>query len=135
MRIAYYAEDGAEFETKEECEEYEARLIAPLNDIVALNDKNELLPYSKECDFFNEVRFIYFKNSNAVDAFHNEMGRIDWLNEDTRERGDYFKENTLYYYNDDTDEFIEVDGSYAYHMKKIATLKVGKFFIEKALKA
>ena len=135
MRIAYYADDGAEFETKQECEKYEAKLIAPLNDIVALNDKNEILPYSKECDFFNEVRFLYFKNSDAVDAFHNELGRIDWVNEYTCEHGDYFNENTLDYYDDDLDEFVDVKGSIKYHSDKAKRLNTGKALIEKAIKA
>lgn len=135
MRIAYFADDGAEFETKKECEEYEAKFVAPLKDIVALDEHDEILPYSEECDFFNEVKFLYFKNSDAVDAFHNEMGRVGWLNEYTRERGDYFNENTLYYYDDDLNEFVDVKGSIKYHSDKAKKLNAGKALIEKAIKA
>ena len=135
MRIAYFADDGAEFETEEECKEYEAKLIIPLKDIIALDKHNEILPYSKECDFFNEAMFLYFKNSDASDAFHNEIGGVDWINEETGERDNRFNENTLYYYDDDWDEFTVVDGSINYCKEKIKTLEAGKALIEKALKA
>lgn len=135
MRIAYFADDGEEFETEKECKEYEAKFITPLKDIIALDKHNKILPYSKECDFFNEAMYLYFKSSDAVDAFHNEIGSgVDWINKETGECGYHFNENTLYYYDDDLDEFTVVDGSINYCKKKIETLKAGKALIEKALK-
>ena len=133
MRIAYFAEDGTEFETKEECKEYEDKFIAPLNDIIAFDDNNEILPYSQECNFFDKVAFFRFKNSDAVNAFHNEFGRVSWFNNETGEHGVRFEENTNYYYDDDYDEFGVIEGTINHYSEKIESLKAGKALIEKAI--
>lgn len=135
MRITYFAEDGTEFHSKKECEAYEGKNTILPENVIAFDYDNKILPYSCDEDFFQGIKFIYFKNKEAVEAFHNEMGKIKWVNEKTNRCGHYFHEETLYYYDVNRHDFVEVEGSIEYHKEKIKDLNAGKMLIKKALKA
>lgn len=134
MRITYFAEDGTELHSKEACEAYERRTVMLPKNVIAFDYDNKILPYSCDNDFFNKVKFLYFKNKEAVEAFHNEMGRIKWINEKTDRYDYYFHEETLYYYDTSRHAFVEVEESIEYHKEKIKDLNAGKMLIKKALK-
>ena len=76
MQIVYVADDGSEFETEQECKEYENRyngLFAAFNtDIVAFDENNERLIYKPDVDpddIFGEIKYIMFKNEEIIPVF------------------------------------------------------------------
>ena len=76
MQIIYVADDGSEFETEQECNEYENRyngLFAAFDtDIVAFDDNNERLTYKPDVnpdDMFGEIKYIMFKTEEIIPVF------------------------------------------------------------------
>lgn len=79
MRVAYYADDGTEFETEAECSKYERRL----HDLMYEHQHNSLHAYDNnghevdfsECDLedledaFQDISYIKFDNEKAIEIF------------------------------------------------------------------
>lgn len=79
MRIAYYADDGTEFETEEECNKYERRLHDlmdehQLNSLHAYDDNGHAIDFSG-CDLedledaFQHISYIEFDNEKVIEIF------------------------------------------------------------------
>lgn len=78
MRVVYYADDGREFDTEEECRKYERRLSDLMfelqNGINAYDDDGHEISFCNcEIDWleewFGNIVYITFDNKKAIDVF------------------------------------------------------------------
>jgi hypothetical protein len=75
MRIAYYADDGTEFETEAECRKYERRLSDLLyelrNGIHAFDDYGKVVNFNADDLYyaFERISYLKFDSQKAIDAF------------------------------------------------------------------
>lgn len=96
MRVAYYADDGTEFDTEEACRKYEKRLADLMyehqhNGFYIYDDDGDeidLSTYDLENleDAFQDVSYIMFHSQKAIDVFAaqaNDIGMCD-IEEDIR---------------------------------------------------
>lgn len=75
MRVAYYADDGTEFETEAECRKYEGKLDDLLhilkNKIHAFDDNEDVINFNADDLYyaFERISYLKFDSQNAIDVF------------------------------------------------------------------
>lgn len=113
MRVAYYADDGTEFETEQECRDYELKTAnffeecihvrAYDDDGIAINFRNYDMEYMENA--FQNISFIQFDTQKAIDLFM-EKGRdcgLLAIDEDIKRP---VKVGERYFYDWDADEWV-----------------------------
>lgn len=75
MRVAYFADDGTEFESESECRQYERKLSDLLyelqNGIHAYDEDGDVIEFdADDLEYnFEQVTYIKFDNQKAIDVF------------------------------------------------------------------
>lgn len=75
MRVAYFADDGTEFESERECRQYERNLSDLLyelqNGVHAYDEDGDVIEFDvDDLEYnFEQVTFIKFDNGRALDLF------------------------------------------------------------------
>lgn len=75
MRVAYFADDGTEFESESECRQYERKLSDLLyelqNGIHAYDEDGDVIEFDvDDLEYnFEQVTYIKFDNQKAIDVF------------------------------------------------------------------
>ena len=95
MRLIYESFDGEQFETKEDCFNHEAKIIAREygNDIVGLDVYNRKVSLAEGLEkFFQKSYFLLFRTDKAIDfmSFH------------------HFKKGA-FFYNSEAGEWLDMD--------------------------
>jgi hypothetical protein len=131
MRIAYYADDGTEFETEEECRAYENKLSNLThelrNGVFAYDHRRNYIDFNNMSidDFesaFEQISYIKFDNQEAIDAFMekaNEFGFPYFENGINRP----LVPGERYFYDDNKDKWFCVEDE-QYKLDKIAIVFV-----------
>lgn len=114
MRVVYYADDGTEFETEQECRDYELKTADFFEECVnvrAYDDNRNVVDfrdYDIECmeDAFQDIWFIQFTTQKAIDLFlekgQHEFGLL-YIDEDIHRD---VKVGERYFYDTDKDEWV-----------------------------
>lgn len=115
MRVAYFADDGTEFEFEKECREYEKRmsniLVEWKNSIHAYSYDGNIIDLEEwdveELEYvFELINYIQFDTQKAIDCFMgyaiHEFGLVDIACDICRD----VKPGERYFYDDYADEWI-----------------------------
>jgi hypothetical protein len=114
MKVVYYADDGTEFETEQECRDYELKTADFFEECVnvrAYDDDGTVVDfrdYDIECmeDAFQDIWFIQFTTQKAIDLFlekgQHEFGLL-YIDEDIHRD---VKVGERYFYDTDKDEWV-----------------------------
>lgn len=118
MKVVYYADDGTEFETEDECREYEKKmaniLIEFTNSIHAYDDNGKVInlnDYDTEEweEAFEKITHIQFDTQKAIDCYlkHaiSEYGMLYIASDINRE----VKVGERYFYDWDADKWACLD--------------------------
>ena len=115
MRVAYYADDGTEFESEEACHKYERTLHDLMhehqhNGFHAYNDDGYEIDFSAYDledleDAFQDISYIKFDNEKAIEIFFDQAKHYGLceLDEDLRRRPVV---GERYFYDWDKDKWV-----------------------------
>jgi hypothetical protein len=116
MKVVYCADDGTEFETEQECRDYEFELkradfFEECVNVRAYDDNGNVVDfrdYDIECmeDAFQDIWFIQFTTQKAIDLFlekgRHEFGLL-YIDDDIHRD---VKVGERYFYDTDKDEWV-----------------------------
>ena len=118
MRVAYFADDGTEFESEHECREYEKKMSNLLSEFkysIHAYDEDGTAINLEDYDSddwetaFERIEYIKFDTEKAIDVFmdyaKHEYGMVDI----ERDIGRIVKAGERYYYDWDADEWTCLD--------------------------
>jgi len=129
MRVAYYADDGTEFETEKECRDYElktADFFGECAHVLAYDDYGRKIDFNKfEMEnmenAFQDIWHIQFNTQKAIDLFceigQHQYGLL-YIEDDIRRA---IKVGERYYYDTDEDVWRCLEDSYK-ELDKIAAI-------------
>ncbi len=93
MKIVYYADDGKEFNNRDDCEEYERQQNYEKADgIIAGFCNAERIPYSDD-DFTDKITILYLADQTAVEIFKDRCYKEDTYFQGIDKPGIYFWNN------------------------------------------
>ncbi len=133
MRVAYFADDGTEFETEKECRDYElktADFFEECAHVLAYDDYGRKIDFNKfEMEdmenAFQDIWHIQFNTQKAIDLFI-EIGQSNYgllyIKDDIRRE---VQVGERYYYDTDEDVWRCLEDSYK-ELDKIAAIFKGK---------
>ncbi len=82
IEITYFADDGEEFGTEEECREYEESLKTDLNSVIFFTEDHKLMKYPKLKDIEQEAYYLKVldpeKAEKLFDWLHYQIS-FDWI--------------------------------------------------------
>ena len=104
MRLIYESFDGEQFETKEDCFNHEAKIIAREygNDIVGLDVYNRKVSLAEGLEkFFQKSYFLLFRADKAID-FIKDQNLDQYFELPPLQKGAFF-------YNSEAGEWLDMD--------------------------
>ena len=127
MRVVYCADDGTEFETEQECRDYELKTADFFEECVnvrAYDDKDviDFNNYDMEHmeNAFENISYIQFGTQKAIDLFLKK-GQDFGLLDIEIDIGHSAKVGERYFYNWDTDNWVCLEDRYE-ELDKIARI-------------
>lgn len=103
IKKTYISDDGEEFETEEECLEYEKSLNS-IDGVVLFDSKLEVIHGENPVDAYNEAFYIYISNVERAERF------FDWIREyDHSPVPKDIKHGRIYFYYEPTGEYRNLD--------------------------